>query len=46
MNKTDNALIYLLILFVGIAAGVSTPQSWYAGGTVLPEQVTQAMLVR
>lgn len=46
MKKRENTLIYLLILFAGIAAGVSTPHSWYAGGTALPGHLTQAMLVR
>ena len=45
-EKTENALIYLLILCAGIAIGTSTPQSWYASGVGEPAHTTQASLAR
>lgn len=46
MNKTDNSLMWLLILFAGIAVGVATPQSWYAGRTAISAHIAQMSLTR
>lgn len=46
MKRTDTSLMYVLILFCGVAAGIATPQSWYAGGSAAPAHLVRASLGR